>query len=498
MEHKKIIGGLVGVPNPRPDWNQNDKTKADYIKNKPEVYTKYEVNNLLGRKADVNQITNVYRYCGSVGSEDELQETIVFEACGAPKNHEGEEIGSFDTTTGEVVFNNFKYTIEAGDNLSIVIPVKSVDIKKGWYWYPDVDMGKISISDYDTNLIMDIHDVAGVYSVRSAPEYLNDTSVTEIALILSANYYGASEGEQEIIINGRSAVKGSLTKVMMDEYGNEVPVRVGDVYNILGTGMNVAWTGTEWDSLGGSGRDDEARADIENLEAELDKKANKEDMVSAYKFCGSVEKFEDLPHRYELIPNGVPMLNGKVCGTYDEETHTVKVNEAFIRDYNDTIIVPIVPIDIVAGKYYTTHTYYGDAKIGNLDTYGCGDGGETYLEMPEQTIDYIEIFIVHGAEGTISGTTNHLGYLDKITDSWLNPEDEWFPNVPYIPSDAFDNGNVYNVIKGGMNYAWTGTEWDALGGEHKDIEARWQIGNVDAALDTILEIQNSLIGGDSV
>ena len=32
----KIIGNTTATPNPRPDWKQTDKTKADYIKNKPE------------------------------------------------------------------------------------------------------------------------------------------------------------------------------------------------------------------------------------------------------------------------------------------------------------------------------------------------------------------------------------------------------------------------------------------------------------------------------
>ena len=35
----KIIGNTVGTPNPRPDWNQTDETKANYIKNKPEAAT---------------------------------------------------------------------------------------------------------------------------------------------------------------------------------------------------------------------------------------------------------------------------------------------------------------------------------------------------------------------------------------------------------------------------------------------------------------------------
>lgn len=34
-EIREIIGNTTATPNPRPDWNQTDETKADYIKNKP-------------------------------------------------------------------------------------------------------------------------------------------------------------------------------------------------------------------------------------------------------------------------------------------------------------------------------------------------------------------------------------------------------------------------------------------------------------------------------
>ena len=33
----RIKGNTVGFPNPQPDWNQNDHTQADYIKNKPDM-----------------------------------------------------------------------------------------------------------------------------------------------------------------------------------------------------------------------------------------------------------------------------------------------------------------------------------------------------------------------------------------------------------------------------------------------------------------------------
>lgn len=34
---KRIVGNIVGLPSPRSDWNQTDETKADFIKNKPDI-----------------------------------------------------------------------------------------------------------------------------------------------------------------------------------------------------------------------------------------------------------------------------------------------------------------------------------------------------------------------------------------------------------------------------------------------------------------------------
>lgn len=38
----KIIGNIVGVPNPKTDWNQTDPTKADYLMNKPTKLSQFE------------------------------------------------------------------------------------------------------------------------------------------------------------------------------------------------------------------------------------------------------------------------------------------------------------------------------------------------------------------------------------------------------------------------------------------------------------------------
>ncbi len=43
----KIIGNTTATPNPRPDWEQTDEKKADYIKNKPKVLTEEDVIQLI-------------------------------------------------------------------------------------------------------------------------------------------------------------------------------------------------------------------------------------------------------------------------------------------------------------------------------------------------------------------------------------------------------------------------------------------------------------------
>lgn len=48
----KIIGDTTATPNPRPDWDQNDSTKANYIENKPDV------NTLISRVNDLEAQVN--------------------------------------------------------------------------------------------------------------------------------------------------------------------------------------------------------------------------------------------------------------------------------------------------------------------------------------------------------------------------------------------------------------------------------------------------------
>lgn len=52
----EIIGNTTATPNPRPDWNQTDETKADYIKNKPEILTEEQIVALIGEHDGSDQL----------------------------------------------------------------------------------------------------------------------------------------------------------------------------------------------------------------------------------------------------------------------------------------------------------------------------------------------------------------------------------------------------------------------------------------------------------
>lgn len=53
----KIIGNTTATPNPQPNWAQTDATKADYIKNKPNVLTEEEIIELIDVNVDKDVAT---------------------------------------------------------------------------------------------------------------------------------------------------------------------------------------------------------------------------------------------------------------------------------------------------------------------------------------------------------------------------------------------------------------------------------------------------------
>lgn len=80
--NKKIIGNPVTTPYPRPDWDQTDETKADFIKNKRDSYKYYEVdNNDFFRILELETNTVTY-ICGEPPESGEIEFNFISNANG--------------------------------------------------------------------------------------------------------------------------------------------------------------------------------------------------------------------------------------------------------------------------------------------------------------------------------------------------------------------------------------------------------------------------------
>ena len=73
-EEETIIGNTTATPYPRPDWNQTDSTKADYIKNKPNLNAKLDVATYNADMAGLRQdITNEAHFRGYLSTNAAVQ-----------------------------------------------------------------------------------------------------------------------------------------------------------------------------------------------------------------------------------------------------------------------------------------------------------------------------------------------------------------------------------------------------------------------------------------
>lgn len=235
----------------------------------------------------------------------------------------------------------------------------------------------------------------------------------------------------------------------------------------------------------------------------LKKKADISDISSVYRFKGSVNSVDDLPYTYKLIPSGAPSYNGQVCGTF--EGGFVTINSVDDGDLSE-FVVPIKEVTLPRGYYaivsdLSSGMYHSGVRVGGyeFDEYVVP---WNYVFKIEEDITISEAYIFRhsgspfdGCNGSVVCTLIRVSgeYVDETS---RNSDGAYSAVVPeqYINCEM---GDVYNVPESDANYAWTGDKWDSLGGEHKDLEAREQIGNVEEALDEIIEIQRNLIGGDT-
>lgn len=210
--------------------------------------------------------------------------------------------------------------------------------------------------------------------------------------------------------------------------------------------------------LGGDGQDN---AEI-NLKEKLNEIGSYKPESIIYTFKGSANNASQLPIiGYEIIPisNDIQMGNMKV-GEYDPDSREITIYDEHIGGQYDSyaITIPIEPITLPKGEYAITDNYFNFNSSCPPWEYIVTYKGNAYLVEDTVTITSIVYGDSNAGHSLPSGTTIPK-YIDLVQ---FNDKDEKYDVIPV--DSTLVPGNVYNVLDTGMNYAWTGTEWDALGG----------------------------------
>ena len=212
------------------------------------------------------------------------------------------------------------------------------------------------------------------------------------------------------------------------------------------------------------------RAEMNKL---LANKVSKEDISGVYKFCGSVETFEDLPLRYEFIPKGAPVLHsddperdGKTWGSYDPITHKVTVDELYPFE---SVTVEVNTVTLRPGAYISYPIQNIDINS-PVNSYGVSFGYEPTIISDSREITEISLL---NYRGDIVALSFDSWSVIKITDDALDSDGKYWGKF------NLENGNVYNVLDEGVSYVWSGNEWGAIGSIIKDDSAHQRIDELE-------------------
>ena len=314
----------------------------------------------------------------------------------------------------------------------------------------------LSTNDYttaDKNLVATITNKANTTDVNNGLA-LKVNIAGNVTITGTKDFTGTLlyDGEEVATIQDLSTVfryKGSV------ETYTDLPTsgqQVGDVYNVNDTGKNYAWSGTLWDDLGGT--------------VDLSIYATKTELTSA--LSGKVDK-----------------VAGKQLST--EDFTTAEKNKLSGIETG----AQVNTVTSVAGRTGAVVLTKSDVGLGNVDN-------TSDLNKPISTATQTALDKKADKTELFSGSYNDLtdkptlfsGSYNDLTNKPTIPtktsqltNDSGFATETYVnnkvasvykykgsvetfadlPTTNRNVGDVYDVKDTGMNYAWNGTEWDALG-----------------------------------
>lgn len=102
----------------------------------------------------------------------------------------------------------------------------------------------------------------------------------------------------------------------------------------------------------------------------------------------------------------------------------------------------------------------GSASAGSATTYSASD----HVHPSDTTkADKSTTYTKTEVDTLLSNTTTNLQTAISTAITGAYKYKGSVATISALPSSGNTTGDVYNVEAGGMNYAWNGTAWDALG-----------------------------------
>lgn len=477
---REIIGNTTATPNPRPDWNQTDATKADFIKNKP----------------DLNVFANSLK----------------------------------GTTSGEAISITDISPVE--HNMAVSVRGKNL-IK-----FPSVDLNYRSGYEKTTNgVTFTVNDDGSVYARGSATNeaYFNLCKLnlkTNRTYVMSGGENGTSYASVNLSISKRVTYqednslvyihipKGTVIDEVLYpqiEYGTTLTpfapyIEDLSTVKLYKQGKNLLSPYVLYEGLKDyqegidetTGRKYIRFVDNKTKRFNWKFKKNTQYTVSAW-VKTTIRNNDNTTNSHFLYfwytdgTTSTVVIGRNKDWTFVSKTSspgkTIQSIGMYTHNYANYVYVDVDTFMLEEGTTPTEYEPYIEPTLYDVAADGNVEG---VISLYPNTTLYID---TSGAviDCTYNRDINKISYENAIdteartdiaqlrTELGKKADKEDIVNVyEYhgsvntfndLPTeyDSIEKGAVYNVLDTEMNYAWNGTEWDPLGGKHKDLEARAEI-----------------------
>lgn len=169
-----------------------------------------------------------------------------------------------------------------------------------------------------------------------------------------------------------------------------------------------------------------------------------------------------------LDNNGVLYLWGKIKAHVSSAINAIVIPSKTSDLTNDSGFITSSDVPEGAAASTTTPKMNGAAAVGSETAFARGDhvhpSDTSKVDVTTYQADAQTMLAALNAKANSTDVLSLLNdYALKTDIASMYKYNGSVATVSALPSSGNTTGDVYNVESSGMNYAWNGSEWDALG-----------------------------------